>query len=60
MDDKLFTDAEVEQEFSMLKLSANDDEAKQRKAKETELLKVFKSKPSKRHLCPCGSPISPM
>lgn len=47
MDDKIFTDEEVEQEFALVKLGATEVDSKQLKAKEADLLKAFKSKPGK-------------
>jgi hypothetical protein len=52
VDDRLFTDAEVEAEFAMVKLGASAEDVKKRKANEVDLLKVFKSNPSKETFMP--------
>jgi len=47
VDDQIFTEAEVDLELSMVKVAAPAPDYKDLKAREADLLKAFKSKPSK-------------
>lgn len=59
MDDKFFTEEEAEREFALVKVSAKGEDYTKVKAKEAELLKAFKSKPSKDTFMPLWQSYKP-